>query len=65
MALFLIPRFLPTFWNFLKRRGFQNIHVPYLKTILFMIAMSGIAYAEQNDRTLLKPVVETFCKLLK
>jgi hypothetical protein len=62
MTMFLIPRFLTAFTIFLQRRlPWIPKSVPLLKTVLFMMAVSSIAYAEHNEPTVMKPIVKTFC----
>lgn len=48
MSLYLLPRFLDAFWNFLKRRHLV-VNLPGGRTMLFSIAMSVLAYCHENE----------------
>ena len=54
LTLYLVPRFLEAFWNFLLRRSLV-INIKNGEVILFSIAMSIICYCYQNEEDCIKP----------
>ena len=54
LTLYLVPRFLEAFWNFLLRRNIVA-NIKNGEVILFSIAMSIICYCYQNEEDCIKP----------
>ena len=68
MSLYVLPRFLDAFWNFLQRRGLVRA-LPGGKTLIFSLAIAVIAYCHEHEvlstqPTLLKGYYQTLCRHL-
>ena len=63
IALYVLPRFLDSFWQFWKRRGVVR-DVQGGGLALFALAVGVVAYAHEKEPDLLKSYIETICRHL-
>lgn len=54
MSLYVLPRFLDAFWNFLKRRGLVA-SIPGGKVLMFSLATSVLTYCYECEVTSIQP----------
>ena len=54
MSLYVLPRFLDAFWNFLKRRGVVW-SIPGGKVLMFSLATSVLTYCYEREVNITQP----------
>ena len=61
LAIFMLPRFLESFWNFLLKRNLV-LNIKHGEVLVFAIAMSILMFSYQNEETNIK---STYLSILK
>ena len=53
LALYFLPRFLESFWGWLKKRNLVT-SIPYGEVLVFAFAMAVLMYCYQNEKKNIK-----------